>query len=129
MVWRGVWVGFMGGKRDWKTVVERFSRFLGTAGSFFEAPLVESAGSLVVKLFMTKSGGARYSPCTELRGRFCVFSTSLQRLYASTRKCSVGPRGVTARRMFTFPLPVPLVFSLREKRTRCVTPRGPAMVV
>lgn len=53
--------GDMGGKRDWKTVVQRFSRCLGTAGAGpVEAESVE-VGAGVLKLFMTRRGAVWYS--------------------------------------------------------------------
>ena len=117
---RGVVWGEMGGKRDWNIVVVRDSRCFGTAGlEFLELSEVE-AGE--VKLFMTRRGGERYSFPLPL-GCFCAFCTSLHNEYFSTRKCRVGPRGVSASRRLVLPEVE------REKSRRCDTPRGPAIVV
>jgi hypothetical protein len=75
-----------------------------------------------LKLFMTSSGAVRCS-LPPLFGRFMFCRISLHKLYCSTRKWNVGPRGVNARRMFVFPV------LLRLNSMRCVTPNGPAMVV
>ena len=93
---KGVDWGDIGGNRDWKMVVVRDSRCFGTAGR-----VPSAAGEM--KLFMTSKGAVRYSlppPC----GCFCAFRTSLESAYCSTRKWSVGPRGVSARRRFVFPV-------------------------
>ena len=119
---RGVDCGEIGGNSDWKIVVVRDSRCFGMAG--FEA--LEFSFSVVgvgvVKLFMTRSGAVRYDFLPPL-GCFIALRTSLQREYFSTRKCSVGPRGVRARRRLVLPV------EEREKRRRWETPRGPAIVV
>ena len=114
---RGVECGTIGGKSDWKTVVVRFSRCFGTAGGGWP-----SWGVGEMKLFMTRRGGLRYSFPPPL-ACFCALWTSLQSEYFSTRKWRVGPRGVRARRRLV------LALEDREKRRRCDTPRGPAMVV
>ena len=103
---RGVVCGEMGGKRDWKIVVVRDSRCLGTVGE--EEP---SEGGGEVKLFMTRRGGERYSFPPAL-GCFCARWMSLQREYCSMRKWRVGPRGVMARRRLVLPVVE------REKRRR-----------
>ncbi len=77
---------------------------------------------LVVKLFITRRGAFVYRILEDF-GCFWDFRTSLLREKLSTRKCNVGPRGVIARRMFVFPE------GDFEKRSRWVTPSGPAMVV
>ena len=76
---RGVDCGDIGGNRDWNIVVVRDSRCLGTAE--FEP----SWAGGVVKLFITSSGGARYSFPPPL-GYFIAFWMSLHREYRSTRK-------------------------------------------
>lgn len=112
----GVVCGDIGGNKDWKIVVVSDSRCFGTAD------ISPSAGVGERKLFMTNNGGERYS-LPPLLGCFMALSTSLQREYFSTRKCNVGPRGVMANRRFVLPV------AEREKRRRCETPRGPAIVV
>lgn len=57
----GIVCGDMGGKRDWKTVVQRFSRCLGTAGDgMVEAESMEAEAG-VLKLFITRRGAVWYS--------------------------------------------------------------------
>lgn len=131
---RGVFCGEMGGNRDWKTEVVRFSRCLGML-----APGVAAAA--VLKLFMTSyadvreslyrqfsmkqtRGGVRCSmPPPLLLGCRCALATSLHKEYFSTLKFKVGPRGEIAIRKLVFPA------EDREKSIRCVTPSGPAIVV
>ena len=97
-------------------VVVRDSRCFGTVGW---AP---SGGGGDRKLFMTRRGGLRYClPPTW--ACFCAFLTSLLSEYFSTRKFSVGPRGVNARRRFVLPE------DERENKRRCETPKGPAIAV
>ena len=108
--------GDIGGKRDWKIVVARDSRCFGTVDS---APSVEGEER---KLFMTRRGGLRYC-LPPPWAYFCAFLTSLLSEYFSTRKFSVGPRGVSARRRFVLPV------DERENRRRCETPKGPAIAV
>lgn len=112
----GVVCGDIGGNKDWNIVVVSDSRCLGTAGASLSAVRGD------IKLFMTSNGGDRYS-LPPVLGCFMAFSTSLHREYFSTRKCRVGPRGVMAIRRFVFPVVD------REKRRRCETPSGPAIVV
>ena len=118
----GVACGEIGGKSDWKTEVRRDSRCLGTAGGEDEEEVEGGGAAGVVKLFMTRRGAVRYS-LPAPRGRFMLFLMSLQRLYRSTRKWSVGPRGVRASRRLVLPE------LERENRRRCDTPSGPAMVM
>lgn len=82
------------------------------------------AQGVVVKLFITRSGGDRYSFPMGVFGRFILRRMSLQREYFFTRKWKVGPRGVRAMRRVVLPEE-----GLREKRRNCVTPRGPDIVV
>lgn len=116
---KGIAVGFMGGNIDWKIVVVRLSRCLGI---FFLLAVSSLSAFCELKLFMTSSGEERYS-FPPLLGLFMLLWISLHKLYFSTLKHSVGPRGVTANRSCTLP------FSLRLKSMRCETPSGPAMEV
>jgi len=78
----------------------------------------------VVKLFMTRSGGDRYSFPVGVLGRTILRWMSLQREYFFTPKWRVGPRGVRAMRRVVLPEE-----GLREKRRRWVTLRTPDIVV
>lgn len=137
MLPNGVVCGDIGGKRDWKTDVVRFSRCLGTL-----EPGCAEAG--VTKLFMTSlmdeyqlqcsschacvlskltRGATRCSFPPPALGCFMDLAMSLHNEYFSTLKCSVGPLGVIASRKLVFPE------SDLEKSKRCETPSGPAIVV
>src|SRR5437764_1010636 len=90
---QGVFWGEMGGNMDWKMVVVSDSSCWRTGfGSF-------SVVCGLLKLFMTSRGGEINSFPPPL-GCFWALIISLHKEYFSIRKCSVGPRGVSAMRRF-----------------------------